>query len=349
MKCKYLEHQICIRNDGQYRLCCASMENDNTESIYTHTPIEWHNSNFHKTTRKLLSEGTWPESCSPCKDQENKGIQSQRQKPRQYGPGLSHFDLRFGNSCNLKCISCWGMSSSSIAEEAAEMLSAGVDSVHTVFDITNFNWVTEENLQRLYTSGMKEVYLTGGEPMMMKYLPEFLDRLDKNISLRFNTNCTIWNPKIEKLLRKFDNVLMALSLDATDQRINYIRYGSDWSQVHKNAQRYADFCHININPTISVLNSTFIDDIKEYADKYNFDYHENLLMNPPWLHCKNAPDSLKEKYKKQSVIDWGAGDADLLSIEVFKDKIVKLDKWRNIRIRDYLPEVAEAYGIDQRK
>ena len=32
-------------------------------------------------------------------------------------------------------------------------------------------------------------------------------------------------------------------------------------------------------------------------------------------------------------------------IEVLRNKIKTLDKWRDMNIRDYIPEVAEAYGL----
>jgi len=346
MKCKYLEHQTCIRSDGQYRLCCTSLEPENKETIHTHTPQEWHDSNFHVGVRAKLEQNVWPAACDPCRNLEEKGIQSQRQKPRPYGPGLSHFDLRFGNSCNLKCISCWEMSSSSIAEEAIEVQKAGIQPLYGILEFPNFNWASEETFKKIETCDVKEVYLTGGEPMMVRHLPEFLERLDSSVELRFNTNCTIWNPKLEKILRRFDRVLMALSLDAVDKRIDYIRYGSDWNTINENAHRYANFCKVDLTPTISVLNAHFTNDIEEYADKNNFGYYENILNTPNWLNCKNAPQSLKDQYQSNSVKKWSIDPADEKAIEYFKFKISALDNWRNVSIKDYLPEVAKAYGLN---
>jgi len=108
--------------------------------------------------------------------------------------------------------------------------------------------------------------------------------------------------------------------------------------------KFSDFCFVNIAPTLSVLNSWFYDDIKEYADKKNWAVFENLLFKPDWLHCKNAPSSLKEKF--QIPKSWYELPADLNQIEYFKHRIKHLDSWRNIRIQDYLPEVAKAYGIN---
>jgi hypothetical protein len=138
---------------------------------------------------------------------------------------------------------------------------------------------------------------------------------------------------------------MALSLDAVDKKIEYIRYGSSWKDIEYNAQRYSDFCLVNISPTLSILNAWFYDEIKEYADKNKWPLYENLLLNPSWLHCKNAPDILKKQYQGTNIL-WKDTLADPLEIELFKNKISVLDKWRRISIKDYLPEVANAYALN---
>jgi len=344
MTCKYLDNQVCIRTDGQYRLCCLSLEPDNKENIQTHTPQEWHDSEFHTKTKQQLANGEWPDACKKCKDLEAAGMQSQRTKPRMYGPGISHIDLRFGNSCNLKCISCFPNSSSSIAQEASDMAAAGIEPMWQPIPVNNINWANDENFDKLLDLPVQEVYLTGGEPMMVKGIEKFLERLDPSTNLRFNTNCTIWNPKLEKILRRFDTVAMSFSLDAVDEKIEYIRYGTKWKEAEENAKRYADFCYVNIAPTISVLNAWFYDDIKEYADKMNWRLFENILYFPHWLFVKNAPDSLKSQFQgiNSDLLEGG----DPKQIEIFRKRITMLDNWRNIKIKDYLGPVAKAYGLD---
>lgn len=343
MRCKYLDNQINVRSDGQYRLCCVSIEPDNQENIKTHTPEEWRNSKTHTAAIDTLARGEWPSACLKCKSQEELGLESKRTKARSFGPGISHLDLRLGNSCNLKCLSCWNQSSSSIAEEEIEMKKAGIP-IANALDVSNFNWADKDTFKKFENLPLQEVYFTGGEPMMVKHLPDFLERLDPSTHIRFNTNCTIWNPKLEKILKKFNVVTMSLSLDAVDRKIEYIRYGSKWNEVSEIAKRYNDFCLVNISPTISILNAWFYEEIKEYADKNKWRLYENVLMLPSWLHCKNAPDSLKAQFQIVNP-NWYKDPADEDQINFFKSQISKLDSWRNISIKEYLPPVAEAYGI----
>ena len=41
MKCKYLEHQVMVRPDGEFRMCCISKEETNKENIKDMTPEQW--------------------------------------------------------------------------------------------------------------------------------------------------------------------------------------------------------------------------------------------------------------------------------------------------------------------
>lgn len=360
MKCKYLEHQVCVRSDGQYRLCCVSLEKDNKENIKDMTPQEWHNSEFPTTAREQFDRNEWPDACTRCEQLEEKGLDSMRTKVKddgtryvrhEYGPGLSHFDIRFGNSCNLKCISCFQMSSSSLAQEAIEMNKAGVEPLHLpLLAEPNFNWANDDTMKRFEGLPIKEVYLTGGEPMMVRHLPKFLEKLDSSVIVRFNTNGTIWNPIVSKMLKRFSSVIMSMSLDAASKKIDYIRHGSKWDEIEVNAQRYAEFCTVDITPTISVLNASYYDEIVDWSSSNHFKlYNDNLLLTPEWLHVKNAPDELKKDYgniKLPGLTEWANSSADAMWIEHFKRQITKLDNWRGMYIKDYLPEVAKAYGLN---
>lgn len=324
MNCEYLNHQLCVRSDGQYRLCCVSTEPSNEENIKTHTPEEWFNSKTHRSALENFSKGVWPDACKTCANREAQGLPSKRTQA-DLGPDISHLDIRFGNSCNLKCISCWEMSSSSIAEEAIEMKKQGIIPVNNILEVPNFNWASEAAIEQLIKYPLKEVYLTGGEPMMVKHLPALLERLDSSVAIRFNTNGTIYNPKLEKLLKRFNVINMAVSIDAIGKRAEYIRYGSNWNVIEKNFNKYKEYCRVSVTPTVSVLNNLYMDELHEWADQHKVDVYLNYLENPEYLNINKAQDP--EQRKK------------------FVDVITKLDNFRNVSIKDYLPEVAAEYGI----
>jgi len=344
MRCKLLESHVYIAANGQYRLCCTSNEPNNVETVHTHTPQEWLNSQPVVNAKELLAKDEWPDACITCKRHEEAGIPSRRQQKDFYGPDITHLDLRFGNSCNFKCISCHSGASSSIAEEAAEMAKQNLNPYHTVLDVKNYNWYDEKFLHYFENLPLKEVYLTGGEPMMVKHLPQFLERLDSSVTIRFNTNGSLFNPRVQDLLKRFNRVIMSVSMDAVGKRIEYIRYGADWKTVEENTLRYKDMYKTDIAPCLSILNSAYHNELLEWSDKHNLQVWENYLSQPDWLHVKNAPDSLKEQFKINT--NWFSETADTNQQRIFVEEITKLDKFRRVNIKDYLPEVAQAYGIN---
>lgn len=347
MKCKYIEHQACIRTDGQYRMCCVSMEPDNKETVHTHSPIEWLSSDTIQKAREKFANNEWPDACIKCKTNEENGIQSMRQKTRQYGPGLSHLDLRFGNSCNLKCIMCFPGSSSSLHYEHEKLKSQNIESPwgNKTFEV--YNWYNEDygdmfsNLKDL-----REVYLTGGEPMMVKHLDTFLSKLDSSVEIRFNTNGTIFNHKVYEELKRFKKVNMAFSIDGIGKVNDYIRYGSNFTDIENNLRKFSELknIEINISPTIQILNILYYDELSEYCDKYGYKIYNNVLLYPKYLCISNSHNIIKESVKNFS--EYMKMDVDILEYDNFLKYIRILDKSRNISIIDYLPEVAHIYGID---
>lgn len=344
MECKLLENQVYVATTGEYRFCCTSMESSNKETIWTHTPIQWLNSEKIKKAKEQFARNEWPDSCLRCKHEEDAGLKSRRLDRQFYGPGISHIDLRWSNSCNLKCISCWSGSSSSLNEEAIEMKNNSITPLHPIFPTSVSNWYDEKYLKYFEDLPLKEVAFAGGEPMMIKYLPEFLERLDPGVVVRFTTNVTIYNPKVVSILKKFKKVIITMSIDAVGKRIEYIRYGSKWSSVEQNALLYNEFFKTDVAPCISVLNAAYHDELIEWCDKNKVRlYHPIMLSTPEWLDIRNAPDSLKSKIKYFD--NWMNSSADIIKQQDFVNNINKLDQWRKINIKDYLPEVAAAYGI----
>jgi hypothetical protein len=99
----------------------------------------------------------------------------------------------------------------------------------------------------------------------------------------------------------------------------------------------------DIAPCLSILNSAYHNELLEWSDKHNLQVWENYLSQPDWLHVKNAPDSLKEQFKINT--NWFSEPADTNQQRIFVEEITKLDNFRRVNIKDYLPEVAQAYGI----
>lgn len=347
MKCKYIENQACIRADGQYRMCCVSMEPTNKETVKTHTPIEWLNSNTIQNARQQFANNVWPDACNKCKINEENGIQSMRTNDKEYGPGLSHLDLRFSNSCNLSCIMCFPGSSSSLHYEHEKLLSEGKESPWGTQRFSVYNWY-DDDLGDIFAnlSDLREVYLTGGEPMMVKHLDKFLEKLDSSVEVRFNTNGTIVNPKVYEQLKRFKYVNMCFSVDGIGKVNDYIRWGSEWSAVENNIYKLAELSNIDISigPTVQIMNALYYNELTEWAQTNHFKMYDNVLMYPLYLNLKNADDIIKQQTPKFAY--WHNSNSDGSEREKFIKYTRILDASRRCHIKDYLPEVADIYGID---
>jgi sulfatase maturation enzyme AslB (radical SAM superfamily) len=322
------------------------LEPSGNATVHTHTPQQWLDSDFPKQVRETLSRDEWPDACSRCRLDEAAGLPSMRLRPETFGPGISHVDLRFGNSCNLRCIMCQPGSSSSLVYEHQEMLEKGLESPWNSWnEIKVMNWYDSDKAEMIAgLADLKEIYLTGGEPMMVKNLSQFLSMLDPNVVLRFNTNGTVINPSILDQLKRFKSVNIAFSIDGVGRVNDYIRFGSRWADIEENIKHYSDVADISISPTVQILNVLYYDDLLSWAADNNCKVYESPLLNPSWLSIKNAPDSIKEKIKYFK--EWSNDPADIQCFDLFRKHITALDKNRNISISDYLPEVAAAYGIN---
>jgi MoaA/NifB/PqqE/SkfB family radical SAM enzyme len=323
------------------------MEPNNIENVNTHSPIQWLHSDTIQRARTQFENNEWPIGCIKCKTNEENGVQSMREKTTNYGPGLSHLDLRFGNSCNLSCVMCFPGSSSSLHYEHEKLLSEGKASPWGTQRFEIYNWYDDDLGDKFANlKDLREVYLTGGEPMMVKHLDKFLEKLDSSVNLRFNTNGTIINPKVYNQLKRFDRVNMCFSVDGIGKVNDYIRWGSNWDTIEDNIRKFNELPNIDVSigPTVQVLNAYYYNDLLEWATSNNYPVYDNLLMFPKHYHLANSDDRIKMKVPQFK--EWHNTPIDLHERKLFIKYTNILDNSRGCSIRDYLPELADIYGFD---
>ena len=198
------------------------------------TPTEFLNSEYLQRLKEKFINGEYDDTCSGCKRLETAGLQSIRKYMiALYGenvaeinssePVLDYMELRTSNLCNFQCKMCNAQSSSLIAGK--------------VINITENNF---EEILRLSVN-LKQLVLTGGEPMLIKHYYDLLDHLvafgRPDLNIRIYTNASVYNPVfIEKML-KF-NTALRLSIDAVGETAEIQREGTDWKVVEKNVNNF---------------------------------------------------------------------------------------------------------------
>ena len=173
---------------------------------------------------------------------------------------LGAVDARWSNTCNFKCVYCDPKYSSSIERETNIIFSNG--------DVGNdqvLNFILKNQ------ANIKEIYLAGGEPLLMKENRLFLEQYTNfDTKLRINTNLSNINEKnsILSLIKRFKDVLWTISVENTKDRYEYTRHGGDWTEFVKNINTVQQLGYtIRFNMIYFVGNAlTFLEDFNFLKD-----------------------------------------------------------------------------------
>jgi MoaA/NifB/PqqE/SkfB family radical SAM enzyme len=209
---------------------------------------------------------------------------------------LSAVDLHWSSICDLKCVTCWATQSSSLAQEQ------GLPTQHVKTEIALKLIDTIIKKQ----STLKEVYLSGGEPTLIKYNLNLLSRLERGKSLLIRVNSNLmWNKdnSIVKEILKFPNVMFTCSVDNLGSKFEYIRRGANWQKFIENIVFLSSFSNveIRINSVFFVLSAL---DLIETIDYFHNEHEiKNFTINQcsmghTYLRCRNLPDNIKDLVRK---------------------------------------------------
>ena len=213
---------------------------------------------------------------------------------------LRMLDLRWKNTCNFACVYCDADLSSRWATELKKPQRIESDALLKSLDYIYSN-----------LNNVEHIYLAGGEPLLIQENLVLLEKMlviNPNVELRINTNLSIVNNEIYKLIQKFKNVHWTISVDNMGKDFEYLRYGGEWDTFVKNLKILSeDFNTINFNAVWCVLNSKSVFDCIDYLVN-TLGYHENtIIVNPLemplWLDVNNLPepylDTLRDELRRR--------------------------------------------------
>jgi hypothetical protein len=291
-----------------------------------------------------------------------------------------HLDIRFSNLCNSKCIQCnpqysnmWYSDHIALSGSNQFMMGPAKYTIRAegnklVSDMPKWHdtpqWWDQFDLIK---SRLRKLYITGGEPFLQPSHEEMLDRLiagdhAKDINISYDTNLMAINDRVMNKLSNFKSVKFGISIDDTEKRYELIRFPSSWNKLQANMEK------IKAYSNLSILLSSCIGIFDIYApfrmSKHfeslgykNFTYH--LVHWPRLYDIKYLPSDVKKKIidrynesdlatvHKSVVVGYLKNNMNVPEeqckkvINLFIDRMDKLDKLRGTDWKETMPDVVE--------
>ena len=338
---------VYVDSLNEYKLCSdarlSSKINTNDMSI-----LEYFNSDYLNEMRFDMIRGELTDkirgTCIRCIEREELGSWSRREvhidksiiqkfkRNEKISPTSDTIKLKFGNLCNLKCLTCGPYSSSRWAHErntqkelniykelkdhisSASLKKYGKlyqESFDYEFDYDmsrleyNFNETFYLELSSIIKS-IRRIIISGGEPFLNDNFYEFLQWLIKNkyseqINLIVFSNLTKLPKNFKSYYDKFKSFNINVSIDAVGKKDEYIRRGTIFDEKDKNIKSLINFFNLQFCATLSILNVGYQSELINYCKTFSkYPSFFNVLVEPFYLQINNLPDDLINFYKKKN-------------------------------------------------
>jgi len=378
MSRKLLEKNFCVlpwtgfelEPDGVVKNCIISKETIGNIHQNSIEDILQSKKNLEIKAQMLNKE--FPNNCAGCYFQEKdratsfESISSRLYYAKELGPhinnnlldnknnfDLSHVDLRWTNHCNQACVYCYPEYSSKWATELGKTIKSNKQAKDQV------KKYVFKNIKKL-----KNIYLAGGEPMLMNDNKEFLTLMlehNPDVHIRVNTNLSSTKTGVFQLLCKFKNVHWTVSVESMDKEYEYIRYHGSWKDFIKNLKHIQTLNHkISFNMLYFILNYKSIFDCIDYFKSIGF--HNNSfilgpLIYPLFFDVRHLPKNIKKEvitmfenkiaeqpgfYLQNSLencLKYLTEDGFNANIELTRQNIKKMDLRRKLDSEKVFPEL----------
>ncbi len=291
--CYLPEANMWFSQDGEVRIC--SYNKKAVLGKYPQNSIKelWGNP-VAQDLRKNISEHRLAEAgCSYCEDfiKAKKFYNINPQPFDKYINDISAgfplvMEFALSSNCNLECIMCNGHVSSAIMRnrEKKPVESCPYDSAFV------------EQLNE-FIPHLKEARFYGGEPFLIDIYYSIWDKilaLNPAISMYILTNGTIWNAKVENIIRN-GNCRMGVSLDAMDKKVyEQIRKNADYDVTMQNILRINKIVrsknmYLNLSPTPMRNNWQEMPKLVGFANHIEASIWFSFLQQPEELALWNLP------------------------------------------------------------
>jgi len=360
---------IDISSMGEMTPCCKFKSSKYPHKIYNinNSSIDdYVNSPTLTEVKNDFLNNKWPKGCERCRIEEENGIESKRiqdaklwkdhLKEDYQTKGFVTASIAFGNTCNLKCITCSPYASSKWQQEWKSITGLDIKSNHFYKKdfVESFSQVSK-NLIHLDIPG-GEPFLSGVE--QQKQLLEIFIKEDRaqDISLHYTTNCTVFpDESWIKLWENFKSVEIQLSIDGVESRFEYIRFPASWKQVDENVEKYKNLSKeksnlkIAVATTVSAYNIAYLDELLIYLEGKNLGVpYLGRVHNPiyirPTVWKTNAKDFIIEriensKFNLSNFTSLIKNEDVSEHFDLFRNRLLRHDAYRKLSFKETFPEM----------
>lgn len=316
--------------DGRAYPCCLSDYWHPVGDLRKNTMAEVWNHDAYKNMRKNMLEDKPCKECTKCYEQEANGFFSMRYSSnRAYGHHINeidktlpdgthpdfkirYWDVRFSNLCNFRCRSCGPIFSSNWYNDHVKLYNRIPDVLGRDMARVEYTTGDEDGMiaqMEEHIPYLDQVYFAGGEPLIMKehyYLLEKLIEHGKtDVVLQYNTNFSELSYKDKHVFdywKHFKNISVGASLDASGERAELMRKGTNWQQTIANRENMIkEVPHVDfyISATVSAMNILHVLDFHKEWVELGFiqpkDFNINILQGPEWYRIDIFPLRVKNE------------------------------------------------------
>ena len=326
-----------IDSDGSLRYCRGvhkkADELGNRSNIRDISPKSFFQNTMSTIRTKMLNGGTIS-GCSYCYEMEEQNKISPRQKQLlktgiqidnfektiKSSPFFSEFEstakdhgdvnslpqdwqIDLGNFCNGACIFCSPRNSSKLA---TEFLKLGL-----IKNLPIKNWVDDPELLQNFISLLEQskkivyIHFLGGETVITPAFKIILTKLietgmNKNISIGFTTNLTVWREDIIELLIKFKEVNLGMSIECFHEINDYLRWPSKMEEVKIILEKWLEVARghqwlVQLRPTPTLFSIKHLQSLYEYAFEKQIGIEScNFLNEPEFLKISLLPTEYRQ-------------------------------------------------------
>lgn len=324
---------LYFNSRGQAVVCCRNQ--DTVLGTYPEKTIReiWYGEIAEKLRTHMMNNDL-SMGCQYCEHQFNTS--------RFYGLPSMHADfysstkvsypkiieLELSNTCNLQCVMCSGIVSSSIRK-----CRENLPPLENHYDEEFVNQLSE------FLPHAKEIKFYGGEPFLIETYYQIWDKLlaiNSKAKLHVVTNGTVLTDKVRSYLKKL-NFTITVSFDALNKELfESIRVGADFNKVKANLEEYNVLLRgkgLSLSLTPMKKNCREVPAVIDYCNSMNATINLSFVENPSnvalWTMCSKELKELEifyDAYTFKSV----KGVNSEYNIKAFRQFVKQISDYREV-------------------